>query len=234
MDAFDPVTEADRAAEKCMRAMIESRFPDHGILGEEFGSKATGSRWRWVLDPVDGTRGFICGIPTWTTLVGLELDQEPVVGVIAQPCTDEVWVGGPAGTTLFTPGGRLRCKVSGETDLSKARLTTTDPRSGAQSPLNDQEAGAFAEVSTRAKVVRFSLDAYGYGLLAMGALDLVVEAGLERYDISALAPVVRGAGGSFLNWAGEGRLDIGQVVAAATPELSRQAREVLQGREPNV
>jgi myo-inositol-1(or 4)-monophosphatase len=222
--AYDPVTEADQRAETTMREHIDARFPEHGIVGEEFGVKE-GGPWRWVLDPIDGTRGFLCGTPTWTTLVALEFEGEPVVGVICQPVTGETWVGAPDGTWLHRGKTTHRCRVSTVGSLADARLATTDPRPAPHGPMSADEARAFDALALRARVTRFGHDAYAYGLLAIGTLDLVVEAGLQHYDHAALLPVVRGAGGVFEGWSGP--LHEGRVIAASQVPVAQQARAVL-------
>ncbi len=227
--AFDPVTDADREAERAIRVLIEAEYPEHGILGEELGVRHPDAPVRWVLDPVDGTRSFICGAPTWTTLIALEIDREPTLGVIDQPYTRERWCGTPGQTTMVHGGSVRIARTSGCTRLADARISTTDPREVAY--FNDAEAAAFAHVAGACKLARFSMDAYAYALLAVGQLDLVVESGLAHYDYAALAPVVRGAGGVITNWEG-GRFDAdagGRLLAAATPELHAQACTMLAG-----
>jgi histidinol phosphatase-like enzyme (inositol monophosphatase family) len=228
-EAFDPVTPADRAAEATIRAAVETEFPSHGILGEEFGEKEAESPWRWVIDPIDGTRGFMSGTPTWTTLVAIEHERKPVVGVIVQPHVGETWVGRPGRTELHRQGSIEVAKNSGIEDLGAARLSTTDPRAVPLGYLTPDEAAAFAAIGARVRVARFSLDAYAYALLASGHLDLVIETGLERYDIAALVPVVEGAGGCFSDWEGGPGHAASRVVASATPRLHEAALDALQG-----
>lgn len=226
---FDPVTDADREAERALRRMIEAVYPRHGIIGEEFGAVRADAEYRWVIDPVDGTRAFMCGAATWATLIALERGAAPTLGVIDQPFTDERWTGG-AGVAHYRHGAATRaCATSGVTDISRARLSTTDPRREAY--FSGDEAAAFAAIAARTQVARFSLDAYAYGLLAIGELDLVVEASLKRHDFAALAPVVEGAGGVITGWKGEplGECAGGRVVAAATKELHQAALALLRG-----
>jgi myo-inositol-1(or 4)-monophosphatase len=227
------VTDADREAERVIRAAIESAYPQHGVLGEEFGeTKGSGPRagqWRWVLDPVDGTRAFMCGIASWATLIALEHDGAPALGVIDQPFTDERWLGS-AGRTLYAARGETSdAKTSGLKDISKARISTTDPLPTAY--FSDKQAAAFARIADAARVARYSLDAYAYGLLAIGEIDIVIESGLKRHDYAALLPVVEGAGGVVTNWRGEapGTDDRGELIAAATPELHEAALALLAG-----
>lgn len=224
---FDPVTEADRASERAMRARIEASHPEHGILGEEYGEKA-GQGYRWILDPIDGTRGFVSGTPTWTTLVGLEHAGRLEYGVIRQPFTDETWAGGPDGGHWQRGEARRPLRVSGRTALSEARIASTDPRGVPHGPMSEGEAEAFLALARCCPVARFGLDAYAYGLLASGQVDLVVESGLQIYDVAAVIPVVRAAGGVITDWrggdpSGEG----GTVVAAASEALHAAALEQL-------
>lgn len=227
VESFDPVTNADRAAEQAMRSLLTAAFPEHGILGEEFGETPSDGPWRWVLDPVDGTRGFLSGAPTWTTLVALEHAGVPQVGVIRQPYTEETWVGRP-GATVFSHRDEARAaRVSTCRDLESARISTTDPRARPAGYFRTQEALAFEELSRKTLVARFSHDAYAYGLLALGSLDLVVESSLQVYDVAALVPVVEGAGGTITNWRGGSDLSGGRTLAAATPELHSEALQIL-------
>ncbi|MEZ5892999.1 MAG: inositol monophosphatase family protein [Parvularculaceae bacterium] len=226
--AFDPVTDADREAERILREIIGATYAGHGVLGEEFGETKGAEPWRWVIDPVDGTRAFVCGVASWATLIALEHRGAPVAGIIDQPHTDERWIGS-SGLTRFTHKGETRiAKTSGVKDLAKARVSTTDPRSTGY--FNEAEASAFARVADAARVARFSLDAYAYGLLALGELDLVIESSLKRHDYAALIPVIEGAGGVVTNWRGEppGTDTRGEFIAAATPELHAAALKLLQ------
>ena len=224
---YDPVTDADRDAERVQREMIEAVFPDHSILGEEFGEVQKDSPWRWVLDPVDGTRAFVCGIASWMTLIALEYEGAPVVSVLDQPFLDERWIGVAGASTYERGEQRQACKTSGLKDLSAARISTSDPR--ASEYFSNEEAARFEAVASATRLARFSLDAYGYALVASGELDLVIEAGLQRHDWAALKPVVEGAGGVFTNWRGDvaGSDDRGEIVAAATPELHEAALKFL-------
>jgi len=226
---FDPVTDGDREAERQLRRMISAVYPDHGIIGEEFGAHRPDATWRWVMDPIDGTRAFVCGVASWATLIALERDGAPVLGVIDQAYTDERWIG-HSGSAEFRRAGKARlCRTSGVKDLKAARITTTDPRRTGY--FTAGEADAFAALGEVCKVARFSLDAYGYGLLALGEIDLVVEASLKRHDFSALVPIVEGAGGVITDWRGDplGEQERGRVIAAASPELHAVALERLRG-----
>jgi myo-inositol-1(or 4)-monophosphatase len=222
--AFDPVTEADRGAERAMRAWIGAHYPEHGISGEEYGETAGAGPWSWSLDPIDGTRAYICGLPSWTTLIALLRDGRPLVGAIDAPRLDELCIGSPAGTQMVRGAERRTLRTSGCRSLAEARLSTTDPYlfAGAQ-------AEAFARVRRAARLSRYGLDAYGYARVAAGALDLVIESGLKPHDYNALIPVVRGAGGVIGNWRGEDDFSQGAVVAAATGELFDEAVRLLAG-----
>lgn len=229
---FDPVTDADREAERVQRKLIEEAYPGHGVLGEEFGETkgegAKAGKWRWVLDPVDGTRAFMCGVASWATLIALEYDGAPVLGLIDQPFTGERWIA-YGGETFFQRGGEtVSAKTSALADIGAARLSTTDPL--ASGYFTETEAAAFARVAQAARVARFSLDAYAYGLLAVGELDLVIESSLKRHDYAALIPVIEGAGGVVTNWQGQapGSDARGELIAAASPDLHAAALALLQ------
>lgn len=217
--AFDPVTEADRAAERAMRALIEAEYPTHGIAGEELGVKPAAGVWSWSLDPVDGTRALICGLPSWTVLIALLHDGAPVLGVIDAPRLDERCLGTGEACWLVTGDGRLPLKSSPLKSsacgsLGEARLATTDPFL-----FSKTEAEAFARVRRAARVTRYGLDGYAYARLAAGWIDLVVESGLHPHDYHALIPVVRAAGGVIGDWEGGEDFARGRVVAAASREL---------------
>lgn len=218
-EGFDPVTDADREAEAAIRRVIEAEYPEHGIFGEEHGIKEVSGPWRWVLDPVDGTRAFICGVPTWATLIALEYEERPVLGVIDQPYTGERWVGDGQTAELVRGGSRQALKTSGVTRAAEARLSTTDPR--AEGYFTADEATAFARAANASRLPRFGYDAYAYGLLACGQLDAVAESALQRYDYAALLPVVRGAGGVASDWTG-GEVETGErgrLLASASQAL---------------
>jgi histidinol phosphatase-like enzyme (inositol monophosphatase family) len=217
---FDPVTEADREAERVMRELIRERYPDHGITGEEWPDEPGESAYRWSLDPVDGTGSFICGLPTWTTLIALLEDGAPVLSVIDAPVLDEMYAGGAGGAWLSCRGQRSQLRTSGCTRLSDARLSTTDPF------LLDDPA-RFERIRRSVRVTRYGHDGYGYTRLAAGSLDLVIESGLKPHDYDALIPVVRAAGGHIGDWNGGADFAGGSVVAAATRLLYDEAVELL-------
>jgi myo-inositol-1(or 4)-monophosphatase len=209
---FDPVTEADRAAERALRREIESRFPDHGIWGEEYGASREEARVRWSLDPVDGTRALVCGLPSWAVLVGLIVEGEHVAGMIDLPALDETLIA--VGGATLRNGAPVRS--SDCLSIAEARLTTTDPNLFA-------DPGPFERVRRAARVTRFGLDALGYARVATGHIDLVVESGLKCHDYDALVAVVHGAGGVIGNWTGGSDLRDGAVVAAASQSLYDEA-----------
>ena len=217
-DGYDPVTEADVASEAAMRALIRAAHPDHGISGEEMPDHPAAGPFTWSLDPIDGTRSFVCGLPTWTTLIALLRDGAPVLGVIDAPRMGERYVGTRDGARLIDARGEAALSTSGCATLAEARLSTTDPALFAGA-----EADAFARVLLHARIVRYGHDAYAYARLAAGTIDLVVESGLKPYDLNALIPVVRGAGGAVGDWRGGEDWSGGRLVAAATPELFEAA-----------
>ena len=218
---FDPVTEADRAAERAIRAVLETDFPEHAVIGEEQADKLTGSPFSWIIDPVDGTRSFITGVPLWGTLIGVAFAGEVFAGVMSQPFTGEVFLGLP-GRAEWRRGDDCRpLATSGCTALSEARLFTTTES------LFDTPArkAAWDAVAGQTRLVRHGADCYAYGLVAAGHADLVMEPRLNSYDIAALIPIIEQAGGRVATWDG-GRPDAGgDIVAAATPALLEAALE---------
>lgn len=215
---YDPVTEADREAERVMRAAIEDAYPNHGIAGEEWGTREGTCPWGWSLDPVDGTRAFVCGLPSWTTLIALLDDGRPVLGVIDAPVLGERAVGTPEGAWL----NGVVARTSGCASLAEARLSTTDP-----GLFVGTEAEGWERVRRAARVTRYGLDAYAYLRLAAGDIDLVIENGLKPHDWQALVPVVAGAGGVVGDWRGGRALEAGAIVAAASRALYEEAVALL-------
>lgn len=220
-DAFDPVTDADRAAERAMRALIPDRFPGHGIHGEEYSDTPPAGRYAWSLDPIDGTRSFVCGLPTWTTLIALLEDGRPVVGLIDTPRLDETYVGFGDRAVLVRGGEEAAIRTSGCIRLAQARFSTTDPF------LLGLGEEALQRLTGAVQVSRYGHDAYAYARLAAGSLDLVVEAGLKPHDYNALIPVVRAAGGHVGDWAGGEAFANGDVIAAASRQLYEEALALL-------
>lgn len=219
---YDPVTVADRAAEEAMRAVLATLRPQDGILGEEFGATEGSSGLTWVIDPIDGTRGFVAGTPTWGVLIALCDAGGPIYGVIDQPYTGERWIGG-LGAAEMTHGSEtapLRVRVTNA--LSDAILFTTFPEVG-----TPEEGAAFARVAAQARLTRYGMDCYAYGLVALGQVDLVIEAGLHPYDICAPIAVIGAAGGIVTDWQGGPVHQGGQVIAAANPALHAAAMGLL-------
>ncbi|ESR24257.1 histidinol-phosphatase [Lutibaculum baratangense] len=217
---FDPVTEADRGAEAAMRDLIAAEYPDHGVLGEEFEETRSGSGWRWVLDPLDGTRSFISGIPLWTTIIGLEKDGEPVFGLVDQPYVgDRFWGDGSVAyrRDRFGGGGALKTRPCAA--LAEATLMTTTP----EMMPDAASLARYESVEAEARLVRYSADAYAYMMVAAGRVDLVVEAGLKPYDIVGIIPILRGAGGFVTAWDGGPASAGGHVVAAGDRALHGEA-----------
>ena len=216
-----PVTEADRTVESQIRQIISQRHPEHGIIGEEHGSNQSLADYKWVIDPIDGTKSFISGMPTFGTLMALTYHERPKLGVIDMPILDERWIGTIGEKT--TLNGET-CSVSNVTQLAQATLYCTEP-----DMFNAAQLDKFENLSRLVYLRRFGGDCYCYGLLASGQIDLVVEGSLHYYDIMALIPVVEGAGGIITDWEGNELKDGwgGLVVAAATPELHQAALDLL-------
>jgi histidinol phosphatase-like enzyme (inositol monophosphatase family) len=221
---FDPVTVADRAAEQAMRAILAQHRPDDGILGEEFARTMGTSGRSWVLDPIDGTRGFISGTPTWGVLIALDAGAGPVLGMIDQPYTGERFVGGADVAQMTGPLGARPLGVRATRALSDAILFSTFPEVGTKA-----EAAAFRAVSDQVRLTRYGMDCYAYALLAAGQIDLVIEAGLNAYDIQAPIAVIEAAGGIVTDWTGGSAAQGGRAIAAATPELHTAALALLSG-----
>ncbi len=222
-DGFDPVTIADREAEKAMRAVLARHRPDDGIFGEEFGQSAGTSGRVWVLDPIDGTRGFISGTPTWGVLIALSTDTGPVMGVIDQPYIGERFVGGNGHAFVKGPLGQTKLGTRPTRSLDQAIVFTTFPEVGTEA-----EGAGFHAVASQSKLTRYGMDCYAYALLAAGQIDLVIEAGLNAYDIQAPIAVIEAAGGVVTDWQGNPAHEGGRALAAATPELHAVALDILR------
>jgi histidinol phosphatase-like enzyme (inositol monophosphatase family) len=220
---FDPVTDADREAERAMRALIATHYRDHGVIGEEFDDTASESGFSFILDPVDGTRAFIAGLPLWGTLIGLAYHGKPLMGVLDQGYLDERFVGFPGGAVLQAHGAVRALRVRPCGDLREAILATTDP-----TLFNPAELGGFTMVRDTARLTRYGCDCYAYGMIAAGGVDMVIESGLRVWDVAALIPIVRGAGGVFTNWRGGPAALGGQVIAASDQRLIDQALVALK------
>lgn len=219
---FDPVTEADRGAEQAIRALIGSEFPDHGIHGEEFGLENADSRYMWVIDPIDGTRAFISGLPLWGTLVGLTDNGDAIAGMMSQPFTGELFWADGEQSRYDGPGGAKRLSTRATKTLADATMCTTTP-----ALFLDAKREAYDRVEKIVRLARYGTDCYAYAMLAAGNIDLVVETGLQPYDIVALVPIIERAGGVITTWDGGPAEKAGDIVAAATPELHQAALELL-------
>jgi len=206
-----PVTEADRGAEELMRARIAQRFPQHGIIGEEFGSERADAEFVWVLDPVDGTKSFITGVPLWGTLIALLHRGQPVLGCIHQPILNQLMLGDGRETTLNDRP--VRCRAT--TRIEDSTLLTSDPLN----PAKFQNGTGYDALQHRAKLVRTWGDCYGYFLVASGWADICVDPIMNPWDIAALVPIIRGSGGTISDWNGGAAFPAESTVAAATPEL---------------
>ncbi len=240
-EAFDPVTEADHAAENAMRRLIANTFPEHGVIGEEFGARREGAEYVWVLDPIDGTKSFICGLPLWGTLIGLTHNGAPVYGLMNQPFTRERFSGdgaaaywrGPSRRTLSGSSvgrregdGLEKRRISTRpcAELAQATLMTTSP-----ALIDPALRESFYRVERQVRLSRYGGDCYAYCALACGHVDLVIETNLNPYDIVALIPIVEGAGGIVTTWTGECAAKGGAVIAAGDKRLHEAAMALLAG-----
>jgi len=224
-DSFDPVTEADRASEQRMRQLIEAGFPDHGIYGEEFGEKAGASGYQWILDPIDGTRAFIAGLPLWGVLIGLYHEGAPLIGVMDQPYLDERYRGWMSGANATARGVTREIKTTPRSSLAECILSTTDSHL-----FRGAEAEAFERVRRAARLARYGCDCYAYCMLASGTMDCVIESGLKPFDIAALIPIVTGAGGGVCNWQGGDASQGGQVFAYGDARVRDETLALLVSR----
>ena len=220
---FDPVTEADKVAEQAMRAVLAIQRPQDSIIGEEAQNHDGTSGLAWVLDPIDGTRGYVSGTPTWGTLIALNDGAAPIFGMIDQPYTGERFVGGLGYAFMERNGLKTSLATRNTQILSEATIFTTYPKVG-----SEIEAAAFNKVALACRLVRYGMDCYAYALLASGNIDLVIEADLQAYDVQAPIALVRAAGGIATDWSGGNPMNGGRCICAATPELHEAALEVLQ------
>jgi myo-inositol-1(or 4)-monophosphatase len=221
---FDPVTIADRAAEEAMRELIGTEYPAHGIIGEEFGSEHPDAEFVWVLDPIDGTRAFISGLPVWGTLIGLLQNGKPVLGMMAQPFTGERYGGDGARAWYVGPDGSKPLRTRPCARLRDASLFTTTPML-----FKGADRAAYDRVEGAARMPRYGTDCYAYCMVAAGHADIVVENDLQIYDIAALIPIIQGAGGQVTNWQGGSAADGGSVVATGDRRVHEEALAKLAG-----
>jgi myo-inositol-1(or 4)-monophosphatase len=219
---FDPVTAADRAAEVAMRTLIKKSFPAHGIVGEELGNERADAEYVWVLDPIDGTKSFICGLPAWGTLIALTRGGEPIYGMMHQPFTREHFTGDGSAARYRGPAGDRALRVRPCTALSDAVLLTTSPLL-----MRETDRACFQRVEQAARLSRYGGDCYAYCMLAAGHIDLVIETELKPYDILALIPIVEGAGGIVTTWDNQPATRGGRIIAAGDKRVHAEAMRVL-------
>jgi myo-inositol-1(or 4)-monophosphatase len=220
---FDPVTAADRSAEAAMRALIRQQFPSHGIVGEEYGNERTDAEFVWVLDPIDGTKSFISGMPAWGTLIALTRGGAPVYGMMHQPFTRERFTGDGEAARYRGPTGERELRVRPCAGLGDATLMTTSPLL-----MDEDERQAFHRVEAAVQLSRYGGDCYAYCMLAAGHVDLVIECGLKPHDVIPLMPIIAGAGGVMTTWDGGPATAGGRIVAAGDKRVHAAAMALLE------
>jgi len=223
--SFDPVTEADKGGERAIRAIIERERPDDGILGEEYGEKPGRNSLRWVLDPVDGTRAFITARHEWGSLIALEENEVPVLGMLDQPVLGERFLGVNGRSVLIEGDKRTSLHVRECDELGKAILCATDP----SAYFSESQQAAFQRVKMAVRMTRYCGDCYLFAALAMGFVDLVIEANFKRWDVAALIPLVEGAGGIITSWDGGDCRDGKTILACGDKRIHQQAVKLLAG-----
>jgi myo-inositol-1(or 4)-monophosphatase len=221
---FDPVTAADRAAEAAMRALIRRTFPGHGIVGEELGSDRPDAEYVWVLDPIDGTKSFICGMPVWGTLIALTRRGEPIFGLMHQPFTREHFSGDGSGARYRGPAGDRALQTRSCASLGDAVMLTTSPLL-----MKPADRERFGKVEQKVRLSRYGGDCYAYCVLAAGHADLLIETELKPHDVLALIPIIEGAGGVINTWDNGRPHNGGRIVAAGDKRVHAQALAVLNG-----
>ena len=222
--SFDPVTKADRAAERVIGNALKSRFPDHGMVGEEYGTRNGAGRYSWVIDPIDGTRAFIMGSPLWGTLIGLLDEGKPCLGIMDQPFTGERFWSGPAASFMRVGNGPAKkIKTRPCATLADATLTSTHPDLF-EGPRQQK---ALVSLKGAVRMTRYGGDCYGYCLLAAGFVDLIIESGLKSYDIVALIPIIERAGGCVTTWDGRPATSGGNIIASGDPRIHEAAMKVI-------
>ena len=224
LGSFDPVTKADRAAERVISKALKARFPDHGIVGEEYGTREGAGRYNWVIDPIDGTRAFIMGSPLWGTLIGLLEDGKPYLGIMDQPFTGERFWSGPAASYMrIGNGAPKKIKTRACASLADATLTSTHPDLF-EGPKQQK---ALTTLKGAVRMTRYGGDCYAYCLLAAGFVDLIIESGLKSYDIVALIPIVERAGGCVTTWDGKPATSGGNIIASGDPRIHAAAMKLI-------
>jgi myo-inositol-1(or 4)-monophosphatase len=220
---FDPVTDADRKSEEVIRSYLAEEWPDHSIIGEEFGQDIKDDDHCWIIDPIDGTRAFVLGSPLWGTLIGLSFKGRPVIGMMNQPFTGERFWASPDGAFARWGGTNTVLKTRDCQSISEAVITTTCPDLFA----TDADRVQFDELRSHCRMTRYGGDCYNYCLLAMGTVDLIVESGLAPYDIAPLIPLIERSGGVITTWSGESAANGGQIIAAGSKQLHEKALALL-------
>jgi myo-inositol-1(or 4)-monophosphatase len=220
---FDPVTAADRTAEAAMRALIKQTFPEHGILGEEFDAERPDAEYVWVLDPIDGTKSFICGMPAWGTLIALTRRGEPIYGMMHQPFTREHFTGDGSAASYRGPAGDRALRTRACAELKETVLLTTSPLL-----MREPDRHCFGRVEGAGRLSRYGGDCYAYCMLAAGQVDLVIETELKPYDVLPLIPIIEGAGGIITSWENGRPHAGGRVIAAGDRRVHAQAMELLK------
>jgi myo-inositol-1(or 4)-monophosphatase len=220
---FDPVTAADHAAETAMRTLIRRTFPEHGVIGEEFGPDRADAEYVWVLDPIDGTKSFMSGMPAWGTLIALTRFGEPVFGMMNQPFIGERFSGDGLAANYRGPAGDRDLRVRACATLADAVLFTTSPLL-----MNGADRNAFGRIEAAVRLSRYGGDCYAYCMLAAGHVDLVIETGLKPHDIIPLVPIIAGAGGVVTTWENGPPMAGGRIVAASDKRVHAAALALLK------
>lgn len=221
---YDPVTEGDQAAETAIRALISNTFPEHGVLGEEHGSVGLDREHIWVIDPIDGTRAFISGVPVWGTLIGFQSNGRSVMGVMDQPFIGERYFADGERAWYKGPDGERQIKTRACQSLSDAVLFTTSPHI-----FTAEESARYTQVQDKVRLFRYGVDCYAYALLAAGHVDLVIETSLKPYDVGALIPIIEQAGGIITTWDGGRPEGAGRIIAAGSRQVHEEALAILSG-----
>ena len=212
---FDPVTQTDKAVEKLLRQYIYKAFPNDTIIGEEYGQSSGNNDWSWCIDPIDGTRAFIAGIPVWSTLIAINYQNEPIIGVIDFPALKERYVGDTHKAWRENKAGRTIITTKTCAQLNDAILSCTEP----MAMFSPGQSAAYEMIRRTSRFTRLGLDAYAFALIASGRIDIIIEAGLAPYDIQAHIPIIKGAGGTITDWHGGNAKDGGAIVCVGDPAL---------------